>query len=190
MRAHSIVRKKAVISRREELRTLTIIVVATLVPLLGALVVVSTTSRPDLADLVPIQDSIGGFAVLNWSALETDRSRSKAVISPFLTGAPVQALGYMVDGDSPLRDGDWVQHFVLLPEAGNFLHPAHRLGDQMIEIRLRPGARVRFAYRSLVWVSGTFRALAGDPDGSEPLYLLDSASAQPAGEKEIPKYFR
>jgi hypothetical protein len=79
---------------------------------------------------------------------------------------------------------------VLLPEAGNLLHPAHRFGDQMIAVHLVPDARVRFSARALVWVRGTFRASAGDPAGAEPVYTLDRARVQPASKDEIRKYFK
>ena len=32
----------------------------------------------------------------------------------------------MMDGYRPSRDGEQVSMFILLPEAGQFLHPAHR----------------------------------------------------------------
>ena len=83
-----------------------------------------------------------------------------------------------------------VEKFVLLPDKGNAVHPAHRFGDQMIEVNLRSGERVRFARGTLVWVWGTLRGLPGNPLGSVPLYQLQNARTQPTSQEEIPKYFR
>jgi len=127
--------------------------------------------------------------VLNWSTLLRDHAHALDAGSPLFAGAPVQALGYMVESDHSDSEGEWVQNFVLLPEAGNLLHPAHRFGDQMITVHLSPDARVRFSSRALVWVWGTFGAFAGDPAGSKPLYSIDRARVQPTEREDIRKYF-
>jgi len=95
----------------------------------------------------------------------------------------------MVESDRASSEGEWVQDFVLLPEAGNMLHPAHRFGDQMIAVHLERDARVRFSSKALVWVRGTFRASAGDAVGAKPLYALERAHVQRANKDEIRKYF-
>jgi hypothetical protein len=182
-------KRKLSISRREEVRTLLLIGVGVSIPLAGALLAVSLTGRPDLSDLVPINSSEGNYVLLHWPALLRDHPHSLDAGSPLFTGAPVQALGYMVDDDHPSGEGDWVRSFVLLPDAGNLLHPAHRFGDQMIAVHLEPDARVRFASRALVWVRGTFRSSAGDAAGPKPLYALERAHVQPADKDEIRKYF-
>jgi hypothetical protein len=61
----------------------------------------------------------------------------------------------MTDGDRPIPKGGRITDFVLLPNAGNFLHPAHRLGDQMIAVYLREGEWIAFSPMALVWVAGT-----------------------------------
>jgi len=160
-----------------------------IIPVAGALLAISVTGRPDLSDLVPIGNSAGNYFVLNWSTLLRDHAHALDAGSPLFVGAPVQALGYMVEGDHASGDGAWVQDFVLLPEAGNLLHPAHRFGDQMIAVHPSPDVRVRFSSRALVWVWGTLRASAGDPAGSKPLYFLDRARVQPAEREDIRKYF-
>ncbi len=95
-----------------------------------------------------------------------------------------------MDGSRPVRDGQPVRNFVLLPEAGDALHPAGRLGDEMINVELRAGTEVPFSGRSLVWVWGTWRALPGEPSGHEALYALENARAESADKKDMPKYFR
>lgn len=119
--------------------------------------------------------------LLNWFDLRQGQ---------FSATASVQALGYMLESDRSFKTGDWVKDFVLLPEAGNLLHQAHRIPDQMIAVRLHDGEQIQFAPRSLVWVWGTFRASPGDPAGLLPLYHLDQARAKRADKSEIPQYFR
>jgi hypothetical protein len=88
-----------------------------------------------------------------------------------------------------MTDGDRAGELVLLPDAGNFLHPAHRLGDQMIDIRLQKGERMRFSPLELVWVAGILRVTPGDPSGPKPLYALHHARSQHAEKADIHKYF-
>jgi hypothetical protein len=159
-------------------------------PFAGLLLAISVTSRPDLSNLIPIKSSEGNHILLHWSALLRDHPQSLDAGSPLFNGAPVQALGYMIESDRASAEGESVLDFVLLPDAGNLFHPAHQFGDQMIAVHLDPDARARFVSRALVWVWGTFRASAGDPAGSKPLYALDRAHVQPANKEEIPKYFK
>jgi hypothetical protein len=182
--------KKLFISWKAEVRTLALIIAAAVIPVLGTVLVISATSRPGLSDLVPIQNSAGNYFVLNWSTLLRDHPHSLNAGSPVFSGAPVQALGYMVESDRAIGEGEWIQDFVLLPEAGNLMHPAHRFGDQMIAVHLQENARVQFSARALVWVWGAFGASPGDPAGSKPLYSLERALAQSADREEIAKYFK
>ena len=160
------------------------------IPLAGALWAISITGRPDLSNLVPIRDSADGYFMLNWSTLLRDHPHALDAGFPLFVGAPVQALGYLFDGDHARSEGERLRDFVLLPEAGNLFHPVHRLGDQMITVHLAPDARVRFSSRALVWVWGTFRAAVGDPAGAKPLYTLERARVHPASLEEIRRYFK
>jgi hypothetical protein len=83
---------------------------------------------PSPARAVPIF-LISHYVVLNWSALLLGHAHSLDARSLLSAGAPVLALGYMFEKDRALREGEWVRDFVLLPEAGHILHPAHRFGD-------------------------------------------------------------
>ena len=65
-----------------------------------------------------------------------------------------------------------VVEFVLLPEAGNLLHPAHRVGDQMISVHVADGERAQYSPMALTWVWGILRVLPGESDGTTPLYRI------------------
>jgi hypothetical protein len=159
--------KTLAISKRQEIRALLVVIAITVVPVAGTLVAVVATTQPNLSGLTPVRNPQTDYVLLNWSHLG---HANKAV----------QVLGYMVDGDRPLREGDWVQDFALLPEAGNVLHPAHR--DHMISVHLTENSRIQFSPRSLVWVWGTLR--------ESPLFSVDQATARPADKSEIGKYFK
>ena len=106
-----------------------------------------------------------------------------------LNGAEVQGLGYMIDSDQSVRKGEWVSQFVLLPEAGNLLHPAHRIRDQMITVHLEDRKGIQFSFRALIWARGTFAASSEPGVRSKPLYTLERARAQLADKADIQKYF-
>jgi hypothetical protein len=89
-----------------------------------------------------------------------------------------------------MSTGEWVREFMLLPEAGNLLHPAHRIRDQMIAIHLEDGQRIRFSPRRLTWVWGRFGVLSEPTVRSEPLYTLERARAKPADRADILRYFK
>jgi hypothetical protein len=159
------------------------------VPALGTFIAVFSTARPDIADLTPLVPRDGAYAVLNWVDLERRPHALQKGTSVF-AGARVQALGYMMESDHLVSAGEPVQDFVLLPNAGNLLHPAHRFGDQMISIHLGEGHAVTFAPKRLVWVRGVLRAWPGNPAGDKPLYALEEALVTPANKADLTKYFR
>jgi len=153
--------------------------------------VTASTSEPDLSELAPINDHAGSYVVLTWSALLQDHppdlGKARLGIVP---GTDVQALGYMFDGDRRVSKGEWVREFVLLPEAGSLMHPAHRIRDQMIVIHLEGGKPIQFSPRTLTWVSGSFGVSPESAAGSKPLYTLERARAKLADRADINRYFK
>ncbi|HTN71580.1 MAG TPA: hypothetical protein VMO00_10875 [Methylomirabilota bacterium] len=181
-------RGKLPISRRTEVRTLLLVLTITCVPVLATVVLITSTTEPDLADLKPKSDAGGKNLVLDWSALEQNR---KAKTGPEeFSGAEVHAMGYMMEGDVPIKTGERITDFVLLPDSGNALHPAHRFGDQMVAVHLEKGNEVRFSPRRLVSAWGSLRTSPGDPAGPEPLYHLDQARAQLANREDLHRYYK
>ena len=156
----------------------------------GTVAVIELTTQPDLDELAPVAIHNAGFSLLGWESLLRDQPHALDAASAIASGAAVEVLGYMMDGNRTPANGEWVQEFTLLPEAGNPLHPAHRFGDQMIGVHLRDDARVRFSTHTLVWVWGSLQSLPGDPMGDKPLYTIEQARAELAARAEIRKYFR
>jgi hypothetical protein len=151
---------------------------------------ITSTTQPDLSELSPLQAQTSEYAVLAWSSLLRGHSKALNARSTIFPGASIQALGYMMDGARPIHAGQPTKSFVLLPDAGQLLHPAHRFGDQMIAVHLRAGDTIKFSPRALVWVWGTLQSSPGDPVGSEPLYALGDARAELASKADVQKYFR
>jgi hypothetical protein len=179
---------KAVVSRGREIRFLALIA-----GFLCALTFLTTkavsTIEPDISDLSPVIPKTGDYTILNWIELERRRHSLQQGTAAF-TGARIQALGYMMERDQPIPTGKSIREFVLLPDAGNFLHPLHRFGDQMIAVHLTIGHEVEFVPKGLVWAKGILRASSGDPAGSSPLYDLDEATVILASKEDIMHYFR
>jgi hypothetical protein len=100
----------------------------------------------------------------------------------------VRMIGYMMDGYRPSREGSTVDMFVLLPEAGQFLPPAHRIPSQMVEVHLsRP---VVFHYRDLVWATGMLNRTMGSSGDEKAAYAMIAAEVTPATERDVVKWFR
>ncbi|HEY3824075.1 MAG TPA: DUF3299 domain-containing protein [Bryobacteraceae bacterium] len=165
---------------REERLTLGKIIAALTIPMILALVLVAMDMRIDLSEL----KSSGGIdeqgaVPLGWPNLE---------VSAHQDGRRVRMIGYMMDGYQPSRDGAQVNMFILLPEAGQFLHPAHRIPSQMVEIR--PRHPVVFRYRDLVWASGVLNRTIGSTGDEKAAYAMSDAEVNRATEREIGKWFR
>lgn len=182
--------RKLKVSKSEERRTLILVLVIACVPVLGVVWAIASTSQPDLSDLSPSKAQSGEYVPLGWSTLLRNHSRALNARATIFSGASIQGLGYMMEGAQPIAAGQPTKSFVLLPDAGNLLHPAHRFGDQMIAVHLRETDAITFSPRALVWVWGTLQTLPGDPAGGEPLYVLGNARAELVPKTEIRRYFR
>ena len=96
----------------------------------------------------------------------------------------------MIDGQRPLPDGTSVSNVVLVPDAGTLLHPAHRIPEEMIDIRLRAGGVIQFKSRQLVWAEGMLNSCYVSDRGAEPLYCLTDAAVLGAESSDINRFFR
>ena len=180
--------RRRAVSLRLAARALIAPVAVVCLPAIVVFVLASYPSGPDLFHLIPLTSHSDRYLILEWANLR--RAHNALIVDAIPSGTMIRALGYMMDGDRPGRDGERVRSFVLLPEAGDALHPADRFGDEMVNVELQAGNEVSFSGRSLVWVWGTLRALPGDPSGHQALYALENARAEPADKRDISKYFR
>jgi hypothetical protein len=175
---------------RLEIRMIVLVMVVTCVPALAAVLMIAVSSEPDLTDLDRVPQPDGAPAVLTWPELSRDRKHGLNAAPAVAAGARVMALGYMMDDNRRVRNREPVRSFLLLPEAGNLLHPAHRIGDQMIEAHLASGHEEPFAARHLVQVSGILRLRPGRPAAEQALYVLDEADVRLIERADIGKYYK
>jgi hypothetical protein len=147
--------------------------------MLLAVALVGMDMRSDLSELKSTgQVDDKGAVPVGWPDLERQHKSPQRV----------RMIGYMMDGYQPSRDGATVDMFVLLPEAGQFLHPAHRIPNQMVEVR--PSQPVVFRYRDLVWATGTLNRTMSSRGDDKAAYAMIAAEVNPATERDIGKWFR
>ena len=166
-------------SAREKRENLTLwaIIAAVAFPLLLAYVLVAMDVRTDLSEFKPAKRMDDeGFVPVGWQQLEEWRVQGH-----------VRMIGYMMDGYQPSPDGSRVDMFVLLPEAGQFLHPAHRISDQMVEVRSR--RPIPFQHRRLVWARGALNRTTGKPGDEKAAWAMGDAEVEPAEPRDISEWF-
>jgi hypothetical protein len=172
--------------QRKETLTLWTILAAIGFPLFLAYILVAVDMRSDLSELKPVvQAGEAGAVPVGWSDLEGQPVES-------LPEGKVRMIGYMMDGYEPSKDGTLASMFILLPEAGQFLHPAHRIPNQMVEIR--PRLPIPFHGRELVWAMGTLNrtlhGTSGSSGGEKAAWAMGDAKVDPAEQRNIGKWFR
>ncbi|MGA2716286.1 MAG: hypothetical protein ABSG41_24585 [Bryobacteraceae bacterium] len=164
--------------KRKETLTLWAIIAAIGFPLFLAYILVAVDMRSDLSELNPAKqvDDEGPISV-GWPDLEGQGAQGR-----------VRMIGYMMDGYQPSSEGTPVDLFILLPEAGQFLHPAHRIPSQMVEVR--PRRPVPLRHRELVWAVGTLNRTTGKPGEEKAAWAMGDAEVEAAAERDIGKWFR
>jgi hypothetical protein len=140
--------------KKQEPLTLWTIIVALAFPMLLAVALVAMDMRSDLSEL-----------------------KSTGQVDDEGAGR-VRMIGYMTDGYQPSRDGAMVDMFVLLPEAGQFLHSAHSIPNRMV-----------FHHRDLVWASGILSQTQSTHGDDRAAYAMIAAEVNPATERDIGKWF-
>ncbi|HWE51449.1 MAG TPA: hypothetical protein VG273_16775 [Bryobacteraceae bacterium] len=175
--------------QKKEALTVWMIVAAVCIPVLLASVLMVADMRVDLSELHPSRElADAGAALIGWPDLESDDGRPVEIEhAAWHTRARLKMMGYMMDGYRPAADGVQVRMFILMPEAGVILHPAHRIPNEMVEVWLR--RPVLFKFRDLVWVSGTLQATGNNPRGEMALYALKDAESETADQRDITRWF-
>lgn len=170
-------------------RTLGLILAGVGTPLFLGYFLIAMDTRPDLSDGQPhVSVANPGPVPLGWPSLRVEELRmSEREEKRPRNGTSVRMLGYMMDGYHYARPGTTVPMFILMPGAGHFLHPAHRIPDEMVEIWPKTGAII-FKNRQLVRVSGKFESLTNAAVGNA-IYALREAVVTPAAYGEVAGWF-
>ncbi len=161
-------------SKRQQNRTLLLILLTAAVIVLGISLVISGSTLPNFYYATP-QTAPPPIVPVDWRTLETIAAEpgGAAAARPDLFRSVVQISGYMLvkEGSPPVNGAS--ETFLLVPDAGNWLHPPHLDPSETIEVRLQNGP-VRFVNRAAVTVRGT---LSVDPRGA---YRIQATSVEPA----------
>jgi hypothetical protein len=187
MGSRLIVRRDAGVVRRREVKTIAMVMAAVVGPCLLMVFLIAADMRMDLSELeprttdtcspcaqIPTPNRSGGEAatpLIGWPRLREGR----------LPQGRVRMAGYMMDGYRPVPDGTAVTMFILMPEAGQLFHPAHRAPDEMVEVWMPPGRTIGYRDRGLVSVEGLLRRTAA--------FSMMDARVAPAEERDIAKWF-
>jgi hypothetical protein len=140
----------------------------------GTIAVHNASSQPDLSELAVKP----GSQIVDWSNLSSTTQNRR-----------VRLLGYMMDTSTVIPTGEKVPEFVLMPEAGTAIHPAHREPNAMISVQLRHGTVTEFKHRQLVWAEGLLSPSACSDCDGEPAHVLREAQVSPAITSDIRKFF-
>jgi hypothetical protein len=177
--ARTIRKRDNSIRKKQETLTLWTIIAALAFPMLLAAALVAMDMRSDLSELKPSgQPDDKGALSVGWPDLVRQSEG---------TGR-IRMIGYMMDGYQPSRNGATVDMFVLLPEAGQFLHPPHRIPNQMVEVH--PSHPVVFHYRDLVWATGILNRTMSNHGDDKAAYAMVAAEVTPATERDVVGWFR
>jgi hypothetical protein len=173
-----VIRKPDVSARRKkETLTLWAIIAVIGFPLFLGSILVAVDIRIDLSELKPtrrVDDA--GFVPVGWPELEGSVTQDR-----------VRMIGYMMDGQRSHPGGVNVDMFILLPEAGQFLHAAHRIPNQTVEVW--PRRPVLFRNRQLVWALGRLNRTMGKAGEEKAAWAMGDAEVQPVEPRDISKWF-
>lgn len=154
------------------------IAASVVLPLILAYVLAALDMRTDLSDLKALPTATdGGTALVGWADLES---------TPWRLSERERMIGYMMDGADQIKEGVFTSTFVLMSEAGHFLHPPHREPDEMVNVRLRRAAP--FIYRQLIWVTGMLTRNS-DKGVESARYTMWDASLFKATQPDITRWF-
>jgi hypothetical protein len=189
MGARIIARPDLRAAKGKDSHVIALIIAAVVGPLLLTYLFIAADMRSDLSGLRLQQTTSGDGAVLvSWKDLETNDERGRQRDRDLPNG-PARMLGYMMDGYRPARDGTQIEMFMLMPEAGQLLHPAHRLPDEMVEVWLAGGQTIPYLDRQLVWVEGILQRIRQKPREGLAFYGIRGATVEHASERDITRWF-
>jgi hypothetical protein len=177
-------------ARKNEARAIATICAAIMGPMLLTYLLIAADMRSDLSGLKSRPaDARGGAVLVGWKDLEMSDEAGRKQRTAELPGGRARMLGYMMDGYQTVQDGTAVRMFILMPEAGQLLHPAHRIPDEMVEVWLDGGRSVPYTDRKLVWVEGNLRKIRQKTTGGHACYAIGEATVEHASERDITRWF-
>jgi hypothetical protein len=167
-------------AKRQERKALAVILLITLFPVLMGTLVVSLSSRPDLYYLIP--GPVGGDAIpVDWQTLDdlVSAPGGPTAARPDLFGPEVQVAGYIVALEGSRNANGAVPSFLLVPDAGNWLHPPHRDPGDVIHVTRNDGRMTPPVEKKAILVRGVLSVDPMDLKPGKAVYHLKATSVQP-----------
>ena len=161
-------------AKNTEWRIFAMIALPLAIVVLTTTVLVLVSTRPNLADKPFPPDAVPGILTLDWPALYALEERYyKGVVPPEVSNQIVRLPGYMLPIEASFNPHREVAEFLLVPNPGNWLHPAH-LDDG---VRVRMAANTTTAIQDEpVWIQGRLSSLTRDKQQRiEGLCCLEAA---------------
>jgi len=171
--------------RKGERKTFGIIALVTACPVLFITLAMTLSQRPDVY-WARLTSPEGDTRFVDWRTLDDLASETgdPTTKRPDLFDREVQVLGYMLQFPaSPIQNGT-VGRFLLVPDAGNWLHPPHFHSGEVIDVRLNRGTSVPLSEGKVVIVRGTMSVDPMKLDPGEVVFHLLATSVNPRDPPE------
>jgi hypothetical protein len=156
-------------------RTFAIVVLASVAPVLGTIMIVVSSTKPNFSYRTFPESAKDGVLTLDWSTLyKLEEECRKAVALPAAYVKPtVRVPGYMLQPRQPGASRTEVTAFLLVPDPGHWLHPAHE--DDGVFVRMNGGGKTLLRLRQAVWVQGKL-SISPTPERGESSCLIDAST--------------
>lgn len=135
-------------------RAFAAVLLATAVPVLGTIIIVVGSTKPNLFYVTFPEAAADGVLTLDWPTvykLEEECRKSAAVPASYIEKT-VRLPGYMLPPHQSGGSQPEVTAFLLVPDPGHWLHPAHE--DDGVLVRMNGGGKTPLRLRHALWVQG------------------------------------
>lgn len=156
-------------------RTFAIVVLASAAPVLGTIMLIVSSTKPDLFYKTFSPSVEDGILTLDWSTLyklEEDCRKSATVPAAFVQPT-IRLAGYMLSAHQRGASRREVTAFLLVPNLGHWLHPAHE--DDGVFVRMSGTGKTLLRPRQAVWVQGRL-SFSPTQERSEAPCLIDAST--------------
>lgn len=168
-------KRKQLLTRWQEMRILSLILVIVALPTLGAVFAITVSSRPSLEKRMLVEENPPGKPqLLDWPTLDRlykGRLTGEDEVRTRLS-QDVRVPGYMIPYNEAPEKGK-VTRFLLVPDCGNWLHPPHRFDSSgVVVVLMNEGRQVPLIERSVLVVTGRLSFEATKNDWAESGLVL------------------
>jgi hypothetical protein len=157
---------------RGERKALLLIILITACPAILTLSLIAVSRQPDMYYVTP-QSNEPGVKAVSWQTLDKLMSAPDTPLT-----AEVEVQGYMIAAEGFPAVNGRVSRFLLVPDAGNWLHAPHLDPDELIDVRLMDGQATPLLARPAVKVRGTMTFGSMEANRRGAAYHLNATSVR------------